>query len=417
VLVLGCGALGAQIAEHCVRAGVARLHLADASDVRPGLLVRQPYDDADIGRPKAEVLADRLSRIRPGTVVSASVGDVLSLNLPGGRELGPPDLIIDATASTAVATKIERTRRDTPGAWPTLVTVGISQTATAGVAAVTPPGFAGAGVDLLRRLGLATSSDEELADIHDEFFPPARWVPFHPEPGCSDATFVGSATDVCALAAQLLDSTLTRLDSATARSPASAGPDPVPGWLCIARLGRDTSGKPARVALAIPPDRLLADSAHAYQVRLDPRVARQMLEIVTAATAGRDAGNGSHIGGLLLGQFDDACQIVWVSEVTRPPRGSSSSQLGLELNIPEAREYLEARREQSNGLVSHIGFWHLHQGSPVPSTTDRQAMQQLLGYAPRMLLLVLGSPAGRPDSPGPVPPAEALDMYAEVFSA
>src|SRR5262249_57681596 len=48
VLVLGCGALGARIAEHCARAGVARLRLADQSAVRPGILVRQPDTSGDI---------------------------------------------------------------------------------------------------------------------------------------------------------------------------------------------------------------------------------------------------------------------------------------------------------------------------------------------------------------------------------
>jgi hypothetical protein len=89
--------------------------------------------------------------------------------------------------------------------------------------------------------------------------------------------------------------------------------------------------------------------------------------------------------------------------VTGPPRGSAVSQLGLELNFPGTQEALKARRDQSRGLVSHVGFWHVHQGSSAPSDTDRQAMRQLLGFAPRMLLLVLGPP-------------DAPDMYAEVFT-
>ena len=50
VLILGCGALGAPIAEHCVRAGVTALTVADYGSVSPGILVRQPFADADIGR-------------------------------------------------------------------------------------------------------------------------------------------------------------------------------------------------------------------------------------------------------------------------------------------------------------------------------------------------------------------------------
>ena len=57
VLVLGCGALGAPAAEICVRAGAAEVTVADNGIVRPGILVRQPYQDADIGQYKAIALA------------------------------------------------------------------------------------------------------------------------------------------------------------------------------------------------------------------------------------------------------------------------------------------------------------------------------------------------------------------------
>jgi len=46
VLILGCGALGAPAAEICVRAGAAEATVADNGVVHPGILVRQPYEDA-----------------------------------------------------------------------------------------------------------------------------------------------------------------------------------------------------------------------------------------------------------------------------------------------------------------------------------------------------------------------------------
>ena len=56
----GCGALGSWIAEFLVRAGVAEITLRDPGRVTKGLLVRQNYTELDVGRPKAEALADRL---------------------------------------------------------------------------------------------------------------------------------------------------------------------------------------------------------------------------------------------------------------------------------------------------------------------------------------------------------------------
>ena len=54
ILVLGAGALGAPIADMCARAGAAHLTVADQALVHPGILARQPYTDADIGRLQGE---------------------------------------------------------------------------------------------------------------------------------------------------------------------------------------------------------------------------------------------------------------------------------------------------------------------------------------------------------------------------
>ena len=138
ILLLGCGGLGAPIAEHCVRSGAARLHIVDSGTVSPGVLSRQPYEDADIGQHKAAVLAARLGRIRPASEITGSVADIITADLFSESELGQYDLVIDATASRSVAAKIERAQRDQHGPWPPLITVAISQRATHGVAAVTP---------------------------------------------------------------------------------------------------------------------------------------------------------------------------------------------------------------------------------------------------------------------------------------
>ena len=89
VLVLGCGALGAPAAEICVRAGAAEVTIADNGIVSPGILVRQPYQDADIGQYKATALAWRLNQIHADNRVSALPQDIIVTVLTGGDERRP----------------------------------------------------------------------------------------------------------------------------------------------------------------------------------------------------------------------------------------------------------------------------------------------------------------------------------------
>jgi ThiF family len=287
ILLLGCGGLGAPIAEHCVRSGAARLHIVDSGTVSPGILSRQPYEDADIGKLKAEVLAARLSRIYPGNEITASDDEITAFDIFSASALAQYHLIIDATANRAVATMIERSRRDEHAPWPTLVTVAINEQATHGVAAVTPRGAVGAGIDLLRRLGLRTSMSAALDDVYAAFFPPyAGRLNFRPDTSCSDTTFIGSPTDTGALAAQLLDSALARL--ATPLGAASAGPPR--RSLSIVRLGRDDGLKAARVVLDLPPDRVVTDYRQVYEVRIDETAMETIREYVRASANGRNRG-------------------------------------------------------------------------------------------------------------------------------
>jgi hypothetical protein len=78
VAVWGCGAIGAHVAEWIARAGAARLLVYDNAAVHPGILARQPYPDADVGRAKATVLAEHLMAIDPELDVEARVENVLT---------------------------------------------------------------------------------------------------------------------------------------------------------------------------------------------------------------------------------------------------------------------------------------------------------------------------------------------------
>ncbi|HSH70519.1 MAG TPA: tRNA threonylcarbamoyladenosine dehydratase [Deferrisomatales bacterium] len=74
VAVIGLGGVGSAAAEQLCRAGVGHLTLVDFDAVRESNLNRQLFAlRSTLGRPKAEVAAERLADIDPGCVVDARV--------------------------------------------------------------------------------------------------------------------------------------------------------------------------------------------------------------------------------------------------------------------------------------------------------------------------------------------------------
>jgi integrative and conjugative element protein (TIGR02256 family) len=156
-----------------------------------------------------------------------------------------------------------------------------------------------------------------------------------------------------------------------------------------------------------PPDRVVMDHKKTYEVRIDETAMETIREWVRASVNGRTHGAG-HTGGLLLGQFDSASRVAWVSQATGPPQDNSVNPLKMNLDADDVRDFLQARRRQSGGMLTLIGFWHTHLGgSAAPSETDLATMREIVASpewrsAPA-LLLVLGVPedgsVGDPASP------------------
>ncbi len=99
VLVAGLGAVGSYAAEALARAGIGALRLADFDTVQPSNTNRQLYAlGSTMGRPKAEVAAERVRDIHPACAAEAhrvfigpdTVGDLLA---------GRLDAVVDAIDS------------------------------------------------------------------------------------------------------------------------------------------------------------------------------------------------------------------------------------------------------------------------------------------------------------------------------
>ncbi|WP_432101270.1 ThiF family adenylyltransferase [Streptomyces sp. WAC 04229] len=390
ILVLGAGALGAPAADICARAGAAHITVVDQSLVHPGIHARQPYADADIGYPKADVLAARLNEIAPdATRIEPVVADITRHF--SALDVHSFDLILDCTANRVVRAFLERARRTDPTAWPHLATVMIGHQATRGIAALSPCSSTGGGTDVLRRTALTARQDptRALADMVEDFFPTEpRTELFQPEPGCSDATFTGSAADVTALAGQLMTGILHALHAPDDRHTMAA--------LTVRTPSGPTDPQPAGPRwLTWPNDTIVTDDATGYDIRIAPAALAEMR--AEARRGARVRGPRVETGGMLLGAIDDSTGIIYVDEATGPPPDSLLAETYFQHGLDGVTRHLAARRTATGNTSRFLGLWHIHPHSPAqPSATDRMAMELLtlpLDDAPaRALVLIAGGP-------------------------
>jgi adenylyltransferase/sulfurtransferase len=101
-VLVGCGALGATLADMLVRAGIGRLRIVDRDFVDASNLQRQTLfeeSDAREGLPKAEAARRRLLRVNSGVEVEAEVADLDAGSAAG--LLAGADLLLDGTDNFA----------------------------------------------------------------------------------------------------------------------------------------------------------------------------------------------------------------------------------------------------------------------------------------------------------------------------
>lgn len=99
VVVAGLGGVGAHAALALARSGVGTLALCDFDKVTASSLNRSPlFEPADVGRPKAEALAERLGRACPDTRCEPREVFLDNATLPAVLEPAP-QVVVDAIDS------------------------------------------------------------------------------------------------------------------------------------------------------------------------------------------------------------------------------------------------------------------------------------------------------------------------------
>ena len=379
VALWGCGAIGGLIAEHLARAGTSQLTVYDRGRVTPGLLVRQNFSALDTNETKSAALAERLHSIAPNVQVTPRHEDIVSQTLAGADWDADVDLIIDATASLQVRSKLESLLKEHERQVP-IATVMISATAHQAATVFAPAGYRAGPLDALRRLGIATIARDWLSDWAEAFWTrEANDSLRQPEPGCSDPTFVASHADVAALSAQALNTiaqTVARPDDAATGVLISGSPD------CREHRFRFR-----------PDIRWVADG---IDFRMAENAWRDMTGWIRAGTRERTAEHET--GGLLFGELDETLGIAWVTNVSGPPRDSTFSPEGFVCGTHGTRELCEDYRERTHGIVRYVGTWHSHPiGTAEPSLTDYAGITDIFAAAPddgaHQLMAIVGHAA------------------------
>ncbi|WP_197499669.1 Mov34/MPN/PAD-1 family protein, partial [Mycobacterium sp. 1245852.3] len=372
-------------AEHCVRAGVGALTVVDNSVVKPGILIRQPYRDFDIGYSKARQLAGRLDALRSDLTVRFRVCDVIGMFVGEHAQVPAYDLVVDATADVGVRAAIETARASAREQWPPVLTGLFGHDAERALGIVSRPGATGSAHDILRRIAIDAHANQDSAlvgDIAEDFFPdPPRTEMFVPEPGCSSPTFTGSAIQTNALASSVFWAAISELADLAREEPMAA--------VAIALPGTDTAGAGQRW-WRWPNDHVITDG------RYEVRIAAAALAEMRAETrrGARTRGVRIETGGMLLGSFDEAVGCVYIDTAAGPSPDSALSALLFAHGTQGTQELVEHHRNRSINRVGFVGMWHTHPYGPArPSPTDEAGMGWIVspsGTGRRALMLILG---------------------------
>ena len=380
VALWGCGAIGGLIAEHLARAGVGELTLYDRARVAPGVLVRQNFSAIDTNEAKVDALARRLQAIAPGLKVTTRAENIIAKTLDRTNWDADIDIIIDATASLRVRSKLEVVLKEHPPCIP-VATIMISAAAQYAVAVLAPPAYQAGPLDVLRRLGLTAFNRPWLSNWAQAFWTSDATAALRqPEPGCSDPTFVASHADVAGLSARALN--------------ALAG--------CLAEPGNTASG----FLISQSPDH----RQHHVRFRPDIRWVADGLDFRMSANAwrditgwiragGRERSAEHETGGLLFGDFDETLGIAWITNVSGPPQDSAFSAQLFVCGTEGTSDLCQDYDDRTHRIVRYVGTWHSHPVSPAkPSATDYAGIGTIFATAPvdsaHQLMVIVGHAAG-----------------------
>lgn len=394
VEVWGCGALGANVALSLARADVKSLKLIDNGIVSPGLLVRQPFFNLDIGKGKVHALKDQIYAIDSELKIEIEYSNIMHSILEQDKINSTADVIIDCTASNSVRYKMELSRKCSSDQVPIIFSMMLDSEAKNAVLVEIPADYNGGVTDIYRKSKLEIKKDLRYKSIEEAFyFSKTDENLFQPEPGCSSPTFVASSADVKSISNSLLNIAANSLQSPQTKS----------GKTYFIKqphfaLNNDKSINTI-TELTFEDDFIQIDPFNEYQVRYSQGALRDLRGYINKNE--REDREKSETGGIMWGEIDDILKIIWVSKITGPPADSKASPDQFICGTEGVVELNEKLKKSSSGSLSYIGIWHTHPKSKAtPSQKDYKAVYNLLNEGElstkKVFISIIGSLDSKP---------------------
>ena len=204
VSIWGCGAIGANVAIHLARAGVAKLVLHDHKNVTPGILVRQPFRYDQCGENKAESLKKILEDIRKDMQVKVITSDINEMLKSDNDICAEIDVIIDCTASNKIHLLSEIYFSKHSKTIP-IISLSFDSAVRAGLVICIGKNYPGALYSVSRSVIIEFCRNKETEKLIEPFLISNFTPSLEPIPGCSEPTFIGSSVDVALYASALIN--------------------------------------------------------------------------------------------------------------------------------------------------------------------------------------------------------------------
>jgi hypothetical protein len=336
-VLVGGGALGSQIAINLVREGAFSWTVVDNDHLLPHNLARHALLTDELGAPKALALARQMGFLLDESFTPVA-RDVTKPDAELARELAEADVIIDASASVAVA----RHLADLENSNGRRISVFFNPTGTAVVLLAENADRSVTLRDLEAQYHRLVQTNPAFGD-HLRAGPGLRY-----SGSCRALTNripATSAALLSALAARGLVEALKSDDAAVRIWKLT----PQGGVEVIERKGAPTRRQ------------TLGDWTIAYDDDL-------LAELGTL----RDARLPRETGGVLLGIADMSRKSIHVAHALPEPEDSRGSPEGFERGVVGLKTAVNAAVETSLHQLSYVGEWHSHprRSSPFPSAID-----------------------------------------------